>query len=94
MIAVGLERVDGVELHVPRIVCDACALPIVGIGNAYWLVRDTGEVDPRVWHTHKHPCAGLDRVLAANHSGVVLFEELDVWLAQLARNLSPERSHP
>ncbi len=77
------------NLHCPVIICDACRTQIVGDGNAYWLDQGTEEADffPRVWHTHKR-CGQYDRVLEVALGGLVLFEELDVHLAQLQHNLT------
>ena len=71
----------------PHIVCDACGDRIFGPGNTYWLVLDSGDIHPQIWHTHKHPCSELDRIIQHEHGGLVLWEELDVWLTQLAHNL-------
>ncbi len=75
-------------LYLPIVVCDACSRPIVGSGNAYWLVRvEDGEVHPQVWHTHKHPCSKLDDELERQHPGhASMWEELDRWLDQLRHN--------
>lgn len=76
-------------VYYPLIICDACLKPISdGHGNAYWLVRENGEIHPQIWHTHKLHCAELDRTLEKRHGGMVLFEELSTWLGQLQHNLT------
>lgn len=81
-------EVDIGDVYVPCLVCDACSKLIRhGTGNVYWLVRPDGEVHPDIWHTHKWPCSELDRVIEQSHGpGLVMFEELDVWLRQLEYN--------
>lgn len=71
------------DLYVPMIVCDACAQPIDTTGNAYWVVYDSGQIDPRVWHTHKFRCSAIDRLIEQRTGGSVLSEELELWLVQL-----------
>jgi hypothetical protein len=79
----------GLSVYRPRIICDSCAEPIVGSGNAYWLVRPDGEVHSNVWHTHKYPCSRLDRTIAQTDGpGLVMSAELDVWLRQLQHNVT------
>lgn len=74
----------------PRVVCDACGEE-VHKGNAYWLVQhgDWSKVleGGRVWHTHKWPCSGLDKVLEARYGGRCMSEEVGVWLEYVRRNL-------
>lgn len=74
-------------IHFPVIVCDSCGQQIVGSGNVYWVWLDEG-VHPDLWHTHKWPCSGYDRlVIQPQHpDGLILSEELNRWLDQLVHN--------
>ncbi len=81
------EPADVGGTYCPVVVCDACHERITGSGNVYWLVLPSGDLHPDVWHTHKWPCSDLDRALEADHGGLVMSDELDVWLGQLRRNV-------
>lgn len=75
--------VDG--LNCPVILCDVCRKQITNSGNVYWISqpdRDTSSF----WFTHKWPCSYLDRAIEKETGALVLFEELDRWMKQLAHN--------
>jgi hypothetical protein len=92
MIRYDLERLADDDLFMPRFWCDACGRPIEGQGNVYWLVDlDTGEIYPQIWHTHKHPCARIDRDIEELTGGFVMSEELDVHISQLTYNFKQPR---
>src|SRR5688572_11328293 len=74
----------------PVVVCDACGKNITRSGNAYWVELPDGSVLPQVWHTHKFPCSRLDDALTSQFGGLVMSEELDVWLKQLSANFAGE----
>lgn len=75
-------------IYAPIIVCDACGQPIVKSGNVYWVVLPDGSVPAQIWHTHKYPCSRLDDHLETRFGGLVMSEELDRWLRQLAHNFT------
>lgn len=75
-------------VYAPVIVCDTCGQVITQTGTAYWVVLPDGAVLPQIWHTHKHPCASLDDDLASQYGALVMTEELDIWLEQLAHNFA------
>lgn len=81
------------DLWLPVVVCDACGRQVIGNGNVYWLVRyDNGEALPGLWHAHKS-CCRYDRYLEGTHPNTMcMFEELDVWLRQLAHNAAAGRT--
>ena len=65
----------------------ACQTEIAGTGNVYYAVTIDGEIRPGMWHTHKSPCSGLDRVLEQDDPSIHVYsEELDTWLRQLWHN--------
>jgi len=77
-------------LYCPQIVCDACGKPIRDHGNTYWVAHADGTPAPGVWHTHKGVCARFDDEIKRRHGredSVVMWEEVDRWLKQLAHNL-------
>lgn len=77
-------------IYAPVITCDACGDTITQSGNTYWAVLPDGAVLPQVWHTHKWPCSRLDDELESRFGGVVMSEELDVWLDQLRHNFTAQ----
>lgn len=83
-------------MNCPAVVCDTCRKQVVGSGNIVWaykVVHDTDEVRQQspLYAAHKGRCdQALDAWLKKQYSiadhWILLWEELDAFMEQLAHN--------